>query len=92
MAGIKFSSFTSFYIKSLTSALYIDRNAKTNDIAIRIIGNTMLFAIVKSPIFACVIKINKNEVIIVAFEDFIAKPTNRAIKLILTITKDFNIS
>ena len=42
-------------------------------------------AIVKSPMFACVRKINKNEVTIVAFEDFKAIPTNRAIKLMLTI-------
>ena len=80
------------YVKSLLSTLYIDRTAKPTEIIVNIAGNIALFAIVKSPTFACVRKINKNEVIIVAFEEFKAIPTNKAIKLILTITTDFNIS
>lgn len=59
---------------------------------VKITGKTALFAIVKSPTFACVRKISRNEVIMVAFEDFKATPTNKAIKLILTITTDFNIN
>ena len=51
-----------------------------------------MFAIVRSPIFACVKIINRKEEIIVAFEDFIAKPINSAIKLIVTIEIDFTIS
>ena len=66
--------------------------AKPKEIIVKINGNTALSASVKSPTLACVRKINKNEVIIVALDDFIAIPTNRAIKLILTITTDFNIN
>lgn len=80
------------YIKSLVSALYTDRTANTKDIKVRITGKTRLFFIVKSPIFACVKKISRKDEIIVAFEDFIARPMNRAIKLMLTITTDFRIS
>ena len=65
---------------------------KPKEIIVKINGITTLPASVKSPTFACVRKINKNEVIIVALDDFIAIPTNRAIKLILTITTDFNIN
>ena len=62
------------------------------EITVKTAGNTALFAMVKSPTFACVRKISKNEVMIVAFDDFRAIPTNKAIKLMLTITTDFNIS
>ena len=70
----------------------MERKAKSNEISVNIIGNMVLFAIVKSPIFACVSTISKNEEIIVAFDDFIAIPINRAIKLIVTITADLRIS
>ena len=84
--------FHKFYNKSLFSTLYIDNIANVKDTIVNTSGTTALSAIVKSPTFACVRKISKNEVIIVAFEDFIAIPTNNAIKLILTITKDFRIN
>ena len=80
------------YNKSLFSTLYIDNTANPKDTIVSISGNTALSAIVKSPTFACVRKISKNEVIIAAFEEFTAIPTNNAIKLMLTITKDFNIN
>lgn len=80
------------YIKSLLSTFTIDKAAKSKEITVKMIGNTALPAIVKSPMFACVRKISKNEVTIVAFEDLKAIPTNRAIKLMLTITTDFRIS
>ena len=70
----------------------MDKPAKPKEITVKITGNIALFDIVKSPTFACVRKISKNEVRTVALEDFIAIPTNMAIKLILTITTDFSIS
>ena len=90
--SILFIFIPASYIKSLLSTFTIDKAAKSKEIAVKIMGNTALPAIVKSPMFACVRKINKNEVTIVAFEDFKAIPTNRAIKLMLTITTDFSIS
>ena len=72
--------------------MQIDNTANPKDTAVRTKGNTALSAMVKSPAFACVRKISKNEVIMVAFEDFAAIPTNSAIKLMLTMTKDFRIS
>lgn len=80
------------YIKSLVSALQIDRKAKIKEITVNITGKIALFAIVRSPIFACVKTISRNEEIIVAFEDFIAIPINNAMKLIVTITMDFTIN
>ena len=70
----------------------MERKAKISDIIVNMTGNIALFAKVRSPIFACVSIISKNEDMIVAFDDFIAKPINRAIKLIVTITTDFKIS
>lgn len=70
----------------------MERKAKTKEIIVNRTGNIALFAIVKSPMFACVSIISKNEETIVAFDDFIAKPINRAIKLIVTITTDFKIN
>lgn len=70
----------------------MDKTAKAKEIAVSTIGNAALSCIVISPTFACVRKISKNEVTIVAFEDFIAIPTNKAIKLMLTTTKAFNIN
>ena len=65
---------------------------KTKEMIVKIIVTIALSAIVRSPIFACVSKISRNEVMIVAFEDFKAIPTNRAIKLMLTVTTDLNTS
>ena len=70
----------------------MERKAKISEISVNMTGNIALFAIVKSPMFACVSIISKNEDMIVAFDDFIAKPINRAIKLIVTITTVFKIS
>lgn len=70
----------------------MEKNAKTNEITIKITGKTALFAIVRSPTFACVRIINRKEEIIVAFEDFIAIPINKAMKLMETTTMDFTIS
>jgi hypothetical protein len=70
----------------------MERKAKISDIIVNMTGNIALFAKVRSPMFACVSIISKNEDMIVAFDDFIAKPINRAIKLIVTITTDFKIS
>ena len=61
----------------------MERKAKISDIIVNMTGNIALFAKVRSPIFACVSIISKNEDMIVAFDDFIAKPINRAIKLIV---------
>lgn len=85
-------AFSIFYIKSFVSALQIERKAKSSEITVKIIGKTALSAIVRSPIFACVKIISRKEEITVAFEDFIAIPINRAIKLMETITMDFTIS
>lgn len=90
--GVHIYLYMPSYIKSFVSAPLIERNAKTSDIKVRITGKTALSAIVRSPIFACVKKINRKEEIIVAFEDFIAIPMNRAIKLMVTVTIDFTIS
>ena len=68
------------------------KTANPREITVKTTGNTALPAIVKSPTFACVKKISKNEVIIVALEDFTAIPTNNAIKLMLTVTADFSIN
>ena len=70
----------------------MERKAKISDIIVNMTGNIALFAKVRSPMFACVSIISKNEDMIVAFDDFIAKPINRAIKLIVTITTVFKIS
>ena len=79
-------------IRSFFSAPHTERNANSREISVRITGNTALSASVKSPTFACVRKISRNEVTITALEDFIARPVNRAIKLMLTITADFRSS
>ena len=76
----------------MVSALQIDRKAKIKESTVKITGKIALFAIVRSPMFACVKIISRNEEIIVAFEEFIAIPINNAIKLIVTITKDFTIN
>ena len=70
-----------FHIRSFLSALLTDSTANTKEMAVRIIGNTALSDIVKSPTLAWVRKISKNEVTTAAFEDFAASPTNSAIKL-----------
>ena len=70
----------------------MERTAKISDIIVNMTGNIALFAKVRSPMFACVSIISKNEDMIVAFDDFIAKPMNKAIKLMVTITTDFKIS
>ena len=70
----------------------MERTAKISDIIVNMTGNIALFAKVRSPMFACVSIISKNEDMIVAFDDFIAKPINKAIKLMVTITTDFKIS
>lgn len=77
------------YIKSLLSTPHTDKHAKISEIMVNTTGSTMLSDIVKLPILACVSIISRNEEIIVAFEDFIAKPTKSAIKLMVTVTKDF---
>ena len=56
------------YNKSLFSTLQIDNTANPKDIAVSTRGNTALSANAKSPTFAWVRKISKNEVIMVAFE------------------------
>ena len=48
----------------------MDKPAKPKEITVKITGNIALFDIVKSPTFACVRKISKNEVRTVALEDF----------------------
>ena len=80
------------YIKSFVSTFLIDRVANTKEMSIKIAGNMAFPANEKSPIFACVRKISKNEELIVAFDDFIVMPTNKAMKLILTIITDFTKS
>ena len=70
----------------------MDKPAKRKDNTVNIAGNTALSAMVKSPTFAWVRKISKNEVTIVVFEDFFIIPANNAIKLMLMITTDFNIN
>ena len=70
----------------------MERKAKINEIIVKITGKTALFAIVRSPIFACVKIIKRKDEIMVAFEDFIAIPINREIKLIETVTMDFAIN
>ena len=82
----------SCYIKSLFSTLYTDRIAQIKDTRVRIAGKTRLFFIVKSPMLACVRKISRKDEIIVAFDDFMARPINNVIKLMLTITTDFRMS
>lgn len=66
----------------------MDNPAKISDIKVKIPGNTAFFAMEKSPTLAWVRNTNKNEVMMAAFEDFMARPTKSAIKLILTITTD----
>lgn len=63
-----------------------------SEMKVKIIGKIKLFFIVKSPILACVRKISRKDEIMVAFDDFMARPMNNAIKLMLTITTDFKIS
>ena len=60
------------YIKSLFSTPCMERKAKISDIIVNMTGNIALFAKVRSPMFACVSIISKNEDMIVAFDDFIA--------------------
>ena len=43
----------------------------------------------KSPTLACVKKISRKDDTMVAFEDFIAIPINKAIKLMVTMTTDY---
>ena len=80
------------YIRSFSSTPATDRKAKISERMVRMKGNIALFAIVRSPMFACVNRISRKEEIIVAFEDFIDRPINSAIKLIVTIEIDFTIS
>ena len=82
----------SCYIKSLFSTLYTDRIAQIKDTRVRIAGKIRLFFIVKSPMLACVRKFSRKDEIIVAFDDFMARPINNVIKLMLTITTDFRMS
>ena len=89
---LSFYTYYTPYTKSFLSALYNDRAANPNETAVKTIGKTGLSDIVKSPTFACVRKISRKEVTTAALEDFIAKPTNKAIKLMLTMTTDFKIS
>ena len=62
----------------------MERKAKISEISVNMTGNIALFAIVSI--------ISKNEDMIVAFDDFIAIPINRAIKLMVTMTTDFKIN
>ena len=70
----------------------MDKKANRKDNAVKTTGKRALPAIEKSPTFAWVRKKSKNEVTIVVFEDFFIIPINNAMKLMLTITPDFNIN
>ena len=83
---------TLYYRRSFVSTFLRDKKMQSKETIIKIIGKTILPERLKSPILPCKRKIKRNDVMIVAFEDFMAKPTNRTIKLTLTVTMDFRIN
>ena len=76
-------------VKSFSSAWKIDKNAKIKEITVSTAETTTLFAIVKSPILACVKRISRKDATIVALDDFIFIPINREMKLMVTMVIDF---
>lgn len=88
----KYNTIHMYLIKAFRQNDYVDIYIQTflkNHTWPQQYSRMALSAKEKSPTLACVKKISRKDDTMVAFEDFIAIPINKAIKLMVTMTTDF---